>query len=66
MKSESDKIDQIFLWLLLAAGFVSLLLYGLSSFVAAPKVETITIHAADTNTNANKTRENGFSIRKIK
>jgi len=64
MKSAADEINRMFLWLLLIASFLSLLFYGLSSFVAEPTVETITIQAINTNSNANTMREVKFQSRK--
>jgi len=45
MKTESEKLDRVFLWLLLTGGLISLLIYGLASFIAEPSAETITTHA---------------------
>ncbi|MEP7038701.1 MAG: hypothetical protein ABI891_10170 [Acidobacteriota bacterium] len=52
MDRKSDKINRIFLWLLVTGGLLSLLLYGLSSFFAKPTVETITTHAPTFNNDA--------------
>jgi hypothetical protein len=58
VERKTEKIDQIFLWLILAGGFLSFLLYGLSYFLARPTVETITTHSS--NANYDKTTEIKF------
>ena len=65
MSRKSDKINRIFLWLVVAGGLLSLLLYGLSSFLAKPTVETITTHAPTSNSdNKNTLRQVNFENRK--
>jgi Na+-driven multidrug efflux pump len=61
MKNDFEKIDRIFLWLILTIGFISLLFYGLASFLARPTTETITTHApAALNSNNNSMRTVNF------
>ncbi|MBA3693196.1 MAG: hypothetical protein H0X15_06185 [Acidobacteria bacterium] len=60
MKYNLDKIDRIVLWLILVIGLVSLLYYGLASFVARPTTETITTHAPTVNSNNNSMRTVNF------
>lgn len=61
MSRKSDKLNRIFLWLVVAGGLLSLLLYGLSSFLAKPTVETIPTHTPTSNAdNKNKPRQVNF------
>lgn len=65
MERKSEKIDEIFLWFVLVGGLLALLLYGLSSFLAKPTIETITTHSANLNSN-NDMMEIKFHSRKSK
>ena len=65
MIRKSNKIKRIGLWLLITCGLLSLLFYGVSSFLAKPTVETITTHAPTSNSdNKNALREVNFEHRK--
>lgn len=54
MKDKRAEIDRIFLWILLAAGLLSLLIYGLTTFFIQPSVEIITTRPPALNSNSNK------------
>ena len=53
MKTKTEQLDRIFLWLLLTIGGTAFLVYGLSSLIAPPAVETITVHAPAAPVNSN-------------
>jgi hypothetical protein len=58
MKDKRAEIDQIFLWILLAAGLLSLLIYGLTTFFFQPSVEIITTHPPGLNSNNSDNKQN--------
>jgi len=57
MSRKLTKNNRIFLWVLVIGGFFSLLLYGLSSFIAKPIIETITTHPQNRKSNKSDFRE---------
>jgi hypothetical protein len=55
LKINNNKFNfrQTFAWLLFVVSLLVLLLHGLSSFVAKPKIETVTTNPSNTSTVSN-------------